>query len=75
MVTTIFSFRLFDQVYILTKGGPDNSTTTLMYQAVDNAFVKNNVGRGAAITVLLFLMVVLITIIQRRFLKEERAIS
>ncbi|WP_436792829.1 carbohydrate ABC transporter permease [Actinospongicola halichondriae] len=75
MVTTIFSFRLFDQVYILTKGGPDNSTTTLMYQAVDNAFVKNNVGRGAAITVLLFLMVVLITIVQRRFLKEERAIS
>ncbi|MCB1029476.1 MAG: sugar ABC transporter permease [Microthrixaceae bacterium] len=75
MVTTIFSFRLFDQIYILTKGGPEESTTTLMYQAVDNAFVRDNVGRGAAITVLLFVLVMIITIIQRRVLKEERAIT
>ena len=37
-MTTIFSFRLFDQVYIMTQGGPDNATTTVMYQAVTTAF-------------------------------------
>ena len=46
LVTTIFSFRLFDQVWILTQGGPDNATTTVMFQAVTAAFTENNVGRG-----------------------------
>ncbi len=75
MVTTIFAFRLFDQVYILTQGGPQNSTTTVMYQAVTSAFSANNVGRGAAITVVFFVIVLVITLIQRRVLKEERAVS
>jgi multiple sugar transport system permease protein len=75
MVTTIFSFRLFDQVYILTQGGPQDATTTVMYQAVTSAFSENNVGRGAAITVIFFVIVLLITLVQRRLLKEEREIS
>jgi len=75
MVTTIFSFRLFDQVWILTQGGPDNATTTVMFQAVTAAFTENNVGRGAAITVVFFVIVLLITLIQRRLLREDREVS
>lgn len=75
LVTMIFSFRLFDQVYIMTQGGPDNATTTVMYQAVTTAFDENNVGRGAAISVVFFIIVLLITVIQRAILKEEREIS
>jgi multiple sugar transport system permease protein len=80
MVTTIFAFRLFDQVYILTQGGPNNSTTTVMYQAVSSAFgagsvASGNVGRASAITIVFVLIVVLITLIQRRILKEEREIA
>ncbi|MFN8124077.1 MAG: sugar ABC transporter permease [Thermoleophilia bacterium] len=75
LVTTIFAFRLFDQVYILTKGGPENSTTTVMYQAVSSAFDTGNVGRGAAITMVFVVIVVAITVIQRMVLKEEREIS
>jgi multiple sugar transport system permease protein len=75
MVTTIFSFRLFDQVYILTQGGPNSATTTVMYQAVTSAFTENNVGRGAAITVVFFVIVLVITIIQRRLLREEREVA
>jgi multiple sugar transport system permease protein len=74
MVTTIFSFRLFDQVYILTQGGPNDATTTVMFQAVTSAFSENNVGRGAAITVVFFIIVLAITLVQRRILKEEREI-
>lgn len=75
MVTTILSFRLFDQVYIMTQGGPQNATTTVMYQAVTSAFDANNVGRASAITVLFFVIVLTITLVQRRVLREEREIS
>lgn len=71
MVTSILAFRLFDQVYILTSGGPQNSTTTVMYQAVDTAFDQNNVGRASAITVVFFLIVLTLTLVQRRVLREE----
>ncbi|GAB2989602.1 MAG TPA: sugar ABC transporter permease [Promicromonospora sp.] len=75
MVTTILSFRLFDQVYIMTGGGPQDATTTVMFQAVTTAFQTNNVGRASAITVLFFLIVLTITLIQRRVLREEREIA
>lgn len=65
-VTTILAFQLFDQVYLLTQGGPGEATTTVVYQAVTAAFTENDVGRGAAITVLFFLVVGSVTIAQRR---------
>lgn len=75
IVTTIFSFRLFDQVYIMTRGGPNNSTSTVMYQAVTSAFVENNVGRGAAMTVVFVLVIVVITVIQQRVLRQDREVQ
>jgi multiple sugar transport system permease protein len=75
MVTTIFSLRLFDQVYIMTQGGPENATTTIMFQAVTTAFSENNVGKASAITVIFFLVVLAVTLIQRRILREEREIA
>ncbi|WP_226925156.1 carbohydrate ABC transporter permease [Georgenia thermotolerans] len=75
LVTTILSFRLFDQIYIMTQGGPQQATTTVMYQAVTTAFDANNVGRASAITVLFFLIVLSVALVQRRLLREEREIS
>jgi multiple sugar transport system permease protein len=75
MITTIFSLRLFDQVYIMTSGGPQNSTSTVMYQAVTSAFVESNVGRGSAMTVVFVIIIVAITVIQRALLRQEKQIS
>ena len=75
MITTLFSLRLFDQVYIMTQGGPENSTSTVMYQAVTSAFVANNVGKGSAMTVVFVIIILIITLIQRRILREEREIA
>ncbi|WP_248258593.1 carbohydrate ABC transporter permease [Georgenia sp. EYE_87] len=75
MVTTILAFRLFDQVYIMTQGGPQQATTTVMYQAVTTAFDANNVGRASAITVLFFIIVLAVTLVQRRVLREDREVS
>ncbi len=72
LVTTILAFRLFDQVQIMTHGGPRNATTTLMFEAVQAAFARQQVARGAAITVVLFLVVLGLTLLQRRIGRERR---
>ncbi|TVR50220.1 MAG: sugar ABC transporter permease [Puniceicoccaceae bacterium] len=75
LVTTILAFRLFDQVDILTRGGPNNATTTVMFEGVTSAFRRQQVARAAAITVVFFVIVLAITLVQRRLLREEREIS
>ena len=72
LVTTILAFRLFDQVQIMTQGGPHNVTTTVMFEAIQAAFSRQQVARGAAMTVVLFLVVLLISVLQRRVARQER---
>ncbi len=71
MVTTIFSLRVFDQVYLLTQGGPLNATTTVMYQAVTQVFQDQSVGEGAAISVILCVIIATMSLAQRRILRER----
>jgi multiple sugar transport system permease protein len=73
LVTTILAFRLFEQVQIMTQGGPSHATTTVMYEAVQAAFTRQQVARGAAITVIFFLVVLLVTLVQRRIARQEQA--
>ena len=75
LVTTILAFRLFDQVQIMTQGGPHDATTTVMYEAVQASFARQQVARGAAMTVILFLIVLLISWLQRRVARQERELS
>ncbi|MGD2063929.1 MAG: sugar ABC transporter permease [Nitrospirota bacterium] len=71
VVTAILAFRLFDQVRIMTRGGPNGATTTVIFEAVVAAFDRQEVARGAAMTVLFFCIVVVITSVQRRLLRER----
>jgi len=75
LVTSILAFRLFDQVQIMTRGGPLGATTTAMYEAVQAAFVRQQVARGAAMTVVLFLVVLALALLQRRLLRQTREIA
>ncbi len=75
VVTTILAFRLFDQVDILTKGGPRLATTTVMYETVRTTFAEARVARAAAMTVIFFLIVVVLAFLQRKLLREEREVS
>ena len=72
LVTTILTFRLFDQVQIMTRGGPDNATTTVMYEMVQSVFTRQQVARASAMTVIFFLLVLLVTLLLRRFARQER---
>jgi multiple sugar transport system permease protein len=71
LVTTILAFRLFDQVQIMTRGGPNHGTTTVMYEAVNAAFSSQQVARGAAMTVVFFTIVLALTLTQRHFARQE----
>ncbi len=74
-VTTILSFRLFDQVQIMTKGGPLNATTTVVFEAVRAAFERQQIARGSAMTVVFFIIVLCLTFFQRRLVREERGME
>ncbi|MEN8136735.1 MAG: sugar ABC transporter permease [Thermodesulfobacteriota bacterium] len=75
LVTTILAFRLFDQVWILTQGGPNRATTTVMFETVRAIFKRQDVARGAAMSVIFFMIVLTITILQRWLAKEKREIE
>lgn len=72
-VTTILSFRLFDQVWIMpqTPGGPRGATSTMMLELVETGFSRQQIGQASAIAVIFFMIVLLITLVQRRFIREE----
>jgi multiple sugar transport system permease protein len=63
---------LFEQVQIMTHGGPRHATTTVMYEAVQAAFTRQQIARGAAITVVFFLAVLTVTLVQRYLARQER---
>lgn len=72
-VTMILAFRLFDQVWVMTRGGPLGSTNVMMLEMVRVGFEEQRIGRASSIAVIFFVIVLLLTIVQRRFLHEEEA--
>jgi ABC-type sugar transport system permease subunit len=67
VICIIQSFQAFDQIYILTQGGPVNATTTLTYYIFSEAFQFFHFGGAAAASVILMLLLVLLTAVQFRF--------
>ncbi len=63
----------FDSAFVLTKGGPAGSTTTLSYYIYNHAFVFFNMGYAAAIALVLFALVLLITVINWKFGGQKNA--
>jgi ABC-type sugar transport system permease subunit len=71
-VTSILaSFQSFDIIAVLTAGGPANATNTLVYYLYELGFVSYNAGRAGVVAMVLFLMMLLLTIIQLRYLEEK----
>ncbi len=71
VISIIFAFRSFEQMFVMTRGGPVGSTTTLVYYIFDKAFKFGNMGQAAAVSVLMVLVVLLITWLQFRGQKES----
>lgn len=70
VISIIFAFRSFEQMFVMTRGGPVGSTTTLVYYIFDKAFKFGNMGHAAAISTLMVGIVLLITWLQFRGQRE-----
>ena len=64
LITTISSFQVFDLIYLMTQGGPNNATNVLVYWLYKNAFELFNIGKASAIAYILFLLILVLTLIQ-----------
>jgi len=71
--TTILAFRLFDQVKVMTNGGPSNASMTTMLYAIETGWGRLRMGYASAITVVFFIIVLIISIVQRYLTREKEA--
>ncbi len=72
LVTDVIgSFQVFDQVYVLTQGGPGSATNVINYQIYTTAFQNFDVGSAAAMSLLLFGVILLVTFVQFRFFRNR----
>lgn len=70
VVSVIASFRVFDQIYVMTGGGPGTATMTLVFYLYQQGFSFLNAGAGASISVLLFVGLMGVTWLQLRLARQ-----
>jgi multiple sugar transport system permease protein len=73
LLQLIAQFKIFDQVYLLTQGGPYNSTTVVLLYMYRQAFQQNRGGYAAAVAVALVVVMLIISGIQFRAMQGRRS--
>lgn len=68
---TLDAFRVFDLIFVLTGGGPANSTETISVLAYKTMFSQTNFGDGSAMSVIVFVCVAIISMIYIKFLGKD----
>jgi multiple sugar transport system permease protein len=68
--TTLLAFGLFTQVDVMTSGGPLDSTSTVVYHAVRSGFREQDVGYGSTITLVFFVIVLALSVLQRTLVSK-----
>ena len=71
VVGTILAFQSFGQIHILTRGGPLDATTVIVYSIWQDAFQRFDYGVASVQAVALFVLVLGLTVIQFRFLERR----
>jgi multiple sugar transport system permease protein len=66
VISIIGAFQVFDQIYVLTDGGPANATTMMTYEVYRSAFQNFRMGMACAQSVVLFAFLIVLTVINRR---------
>ncbi|TCO21377.1 multiple sugar transport system permease protein [Kribbella steppae] len=72
VTSVIGAFQSFDQVYILTDGGPANSTTMMTYEIYKSAFREFRMGYACAQSLVLFALLLVLTLVNRRITGGDR---
>ncbi|HAH61560.1 MAG TPA: ABC transporter permease [Treponema sp.] len=74
IITTIQALKLFTQVNIMTKGGPNGSTNTLVHYIYQKGFTGQKIGYSSAASLILFFLILIIFLIQNAFLNRKEKI-
>ena len=67
----IGTFQVFDQAFVLTKGGPGNATITIVYYVYNNGFKNLDMGYASSISLVLFAIILVMTVINSKINKAD----
>jgi ABC-type sugar transport system permease subunit len=68
----ISTLRIFSQVYVMTNGGPAGSSSSVIHYIYSTAIVRNLFGYSAAVSMMLFVTILVVTVLQRLIIREQR---
>ena len=71
----IGTWQVFDQVYLISQGNPAKTTLTPAYLSYTSAFETGQWGRAAAMSFVLFAIIVVLTTVQRYVMRDKDAIA
>jgi multiple sugar transport system permease protein len=71
IVITMQAFAVFAQIDVMTNGGPLDSTQTIVFQAIERGYGKQDISGGSTISVILFVIVLSISLLQRWITRER----
>ena len=69
LVTAISSFQVFDLIYVMTSGGPKGATDVIVYSIYKYAFEYFDIGKSCALAYILFAIILILALLQRKFCK------
>lgn len=73
VVATISNLQIFDAVYVMTDGGPFNSTVTVVWYIYKTLFAFSRIGYGAALSFILLVVILALTLVEMRLLRVRRS--
>jgi len=73
ILTVAGYFQLFAEPYVMTQGGPSQSTLSVLYLMYEEGFKYWNLGNASAVAFLLFLLIFAVTLLQTRAVRGEFA--
>jgi ABC-type sugar transport system permease subunit len=71
VLRTVEAFKVFDIIYVMTRGGPANGTQTIAYYAYVTAFSDQNYGMGSALSYLIVFVILILSTIYLRMLRRS----
>lgn len=72
VLATIYNLQIFDTVFVMTDGGPANSTATIVWYIYRTLFTYGNVGYGATLSFVLLIVILILTLILMRLLRGRK---
>lgn len=71
VMASIWNFQLFDSVMVMTRGGPLNSTATMVWYVYRNAFNYSKIGFASSMSLVLFVIILVVSLVQIKYLRTD----